>query len=138
MLDVSGALFRVPVAPLGSAHPRSRNSSTTNSAAVTAGTNTSRRIESLVPTVPAIRVTDYYLLELYERVPREKDASRLSQCDLVFPNVEMRLTIGTVRAESLQGIRGRKRRGARPRGHRAALPRPVVFRIRGWRATNVR
>ncbi len=54
-------------------------------------------IESLVPTVRAIGVTDYYLLDLYERVRREKDAGRLAQCDLVFPNVEMRLTIGTVR-----------------------------------------
>ncbi len=54
-------------------------------------------IESLVPTVRAIGVTDYYLLDLYERVRREKDAGRLPECDLVFPNVEMRLTIGTAR-----------------------------------------
>jgi len=61
-------------------------------------------IESLVPTVRAIGVTDYYLLDLYERVRREKDAGRLAQCDLVFPNVEMRLTIGQSEATASTSI----------------------------------
>lgn len=55
-------------------------------------------IESATPEVRALGVTDYYLIDTYVRVQEEKQRNRrLPRCDLVFPNIEMRLSIGTVR-----------------------------------------
>ena len=56
-------------------------------------------LEGLSPTVGAIGVTDYYSVETYERVLQEKKNGRLPSCSLIFPNVEMRLGIGTVRGK---------------------------------------
>ena len=56
-------------------------------------------LEALFPTVGAIGVTDYYSVETYERLTEEKKAGRLPNCALIFPNVEMRLGIGTVRGK---------------------------------------
>lgn len=55
-------------------------------------------LESAKPTIKAIAVTDYYLLDTYRRVVAEKASGRLSHCDLVFPNVELRLDIGTAKS----------------------------------------
>jgi putative AbiEii toxin of type IV toxin-antitoxin system/AAA domain-containing protein len=54
-------------------------------------------LESRTPVIRALGVTDYYSLKTYERVQAEKAKGRLPQCDLVFPNVELRLKLGTVR-----------------------------------------
>jgi hypothetical protein len=58
-------------------------------------------IETATPTIRALGVTDYYVLDLYQRVQKLKAAGRLPQCDLIFPNVEMRLTIGTARGNRI-------------------------------------
>jgi hypothetical protein len=54
-------------------------------------------LEDVTPTLKAIGVTDYYGISTYERVLAEKQSGRLPQCDLLFPNIEMRLAIGTVK-----------------------------------------
>lgn len=54
-------------------------------------------IEGAVPPMRAIGITDYYSTDLYEQVCESKRKGRLLSCDLIFPNIEMRLGIGTVR-----------------------------------------
>ncbi|MEE4684252.1 AAA family ATPase [Pseudomonas alliivorans] len=55
-------------------------------------------LETAVPTISAIAVTDYYLLDTYRKILEHKLASRLPDCDLIFPNVELRLDIGTTKS----------------------------------------
>ena len=53
-------------------------------------------LENLTPALCAIGITDYYSTETYERVLEAKRAGR-SNIDLIFPNIEMRLDVGTVK-----------------------------------------
>ncbi|WP_288637744.1 MULTISPECIES: TrlF family AAA-like ATPase [Sphingobacterium] len=53
-------------------------------------------LENLNPTVRAIGITDYYSTEVYQLVVEAKQAGRLPNCDLIFPNVEMRLDTATL------------------------------------------
>jgi energy-coupling factor transporter ATP-binding protein EcfA2 len=55
------------------------------------------RLETASPPIRALGITDYYSTDSYERVHAAKSAGRLADCDLIFPNIEMRLGIGTVR-----------------------------------------
>jgi energy-coupling factor transporter ATP-binding protein EcfA2 len=55
------------------------------------------KLEGASPEIRALGITDYYSKDLYERVCAEKNKGRLPKCDLVFPNIEMRLAIATVR-----------------------------------------
>lgn len=55
-------------------------------------------IESASPTIRALGITDYYSLENYERVRNAwLNNDRLGDCQLIFPNVEMRLGVGTLK-----------------------------------------
>lgn len=54
-------------------------------------------LEALDPPLRAIGVTDYYGIATYQEVREAKLGGRLANCDLVFPNIEMRLSVGTVR-----------------------------------------
>ena len=54
-------------------------------------------LETASPPMRAIGVTDYCITRLYERVQEEKDKGRLTACDLIFPNIELRLNTGTVK-----------------------------------------
>jgi energy-coupling factor transporter ATP-binding protein EcfA2 len=54
-------------------------------------------LEAVSPTLRVIGVTDYCITRSYERVKAEKDKGRLKQCDLLFPNIELRLNTGTVK-----------------------------------------
>jgi hypothetical protein len=56
-------------------------------------------LESASPPINALGVTDYYSTDLYEQVVHAKQEGRLPGCDLVFPNIEMRLSIGTVKGK---------------------------------------
>ncbi len=56
-------------------------------------------LETAVPAIRAIGVTDYYSTEGYERVCEAKRQGRLPGYDLIFPNIEMRLGIGTVKGK---------------------------------------
>ena len=48
-------------------------------------------LEAETPAIRAIGVADYYLTDNYERVLTFKEAGRLPDVQLIFPNVEMRL-----------------------------------------------
>jgi hypothetical protein len=54
-------------------------------------------LESQMPQIEALGITDYYCLECYERVRQEKAAGRLAGCGLIFANVELRLNFATVK-----------------------------------------
>jgi len=54
-------------------------------------------IEKAEPAIRALGVTDYYVLNSYERALEFKKAGRLKDCPLLFANVELRLSIGTIR-----------------------------------------
>lgn len=55
------------------------------------------RIEQAEPPIRALGVTDYYGLDTYKAVVAAKQAGKLAGCDLIFPNIEMRLDHGTVK-----------------------------------------
>lgn len=50
-------------------------------------------LESVTPSIEAIAVTDYYVIETYEQVLEHKKAGRLPSAKLIFPNVELRLDV---------------------------------------------
>jgi hypothetical protein len=54
-------------------------------------------LEGASPSIRALGVTDYYVIDSYERVLEYKHAGRLAGCDLIFPNIELRLGVGTIR-----------------------------------------
>ena len=56
-------------------------------------------IENTTPPMRALGITDYYSTETYHRVMEAKRAGRLAGCDLIFPNIEMRLALGTVKGK---------------------------------------
>jgi hypothetical protein len=58
-----------------------------------------KALETATPAIRAIGVTDYYSTESYERVCEAKRKDRLPGCDLIFPNIEMRLGIVTVKGK---------------------------------------
>ena len=47
--------------------------------------------EEYLARIEAVAVTDYYLTGTYEEVARRKQAGRLPQVTLLFPNIELRL-----------------------------------------------
>lgn len=55
-------------------------------------------LEAATPTISSIAVTDYYLLDTYRAVQEHKSKGRLPNCHLVFPNVELRLSVGTAKS----------------------------------------
>lgn len=58
-------------------------------------------LEAARPVIQAIGVTDYYLLDTYERVAAAKVDGRLPNVGFIFPNVELRLATGTDRARAI-------------------------------------
>ncbi len=58
-----------------------------------------KALETAMPAIRAIGVTDYYSTESYQRVCEAKRQGRLPKCDLIFPNIEMRLGIGTIKGK---------------------------------------
>lgn len=54
-------------------------------------------LEQATPVIEAIAVTDYYVTDTYEAVLQYKDAGRLPNAKLVFPNVELRLDVATAK-----------------------------------------
>lgn len=53
------------------------------------------KVESAASTLEALGLTDYYSVECYKAVVREKEAGQLSNIRLLFPNIELRLSVGT-------------------------------------------
>lgn len=58
-------------------------------------------LERSNPQIEAVGVTDYYLLENYEKVVSAKKRGRLSSIALIFPNIELRLELATRRPINL-------------------------------------
>jgi RecF/RecN/SMC N terminal domain len=58
-----------------------------------------KALEAATPAIRAIGITDYYSTQSYERVCEAKRQGRLPSCHLIFPNIEMRLGIGTVKGK---------------------------------------
>lgn len=56
-----------------------------------------RVLEAVSPPFKAIGITDYGVTASYERLKAEKDKGRLKECELLFPNIELRLDLGTVK-----------------------------------------
>jgi hypothetical protein len=56
-----------------------------------------KALETATPAIRAMGITDYYGTGTYERVCEAKRQGRLPHCDLIFPNIEMRLGIGTIK-----------------------------------------
>ncbi|MBK8909045.1 MAG: hypothetical protein IPM60_14460 [Rhodospirillales bacterium] len=54
-------------------------------------------LEAVSPPLRAIGITDYCITRSYERVKAERDKGRIKGCDLLFPNIELRLDTGTVK-----------------------------------------
>lgn len=54
-------------------------------------------LENASPPLNAIGVTDYCVTRSYERLLDEKLSGRLSDCELLFPNIELRLNTGTIK-----------------------------------------
>lgn len=50
-------------------------------------------LETATPRIEALAVTDYYLTDGYEEVRKYKEAGRLPDVQLIFPNVELRLDV---------------------------------------------
>jgi len=55
------------------------------------------KLEAATPSLKALGITDYYSLSTYKTIRDAKLAGRLAECDLIFPNIEMRLAIGTTK-----------------------------------------
>lgn len=55
-----------------------------------------KALETATPVIRALGVTDYYSSESYERAIEAKRSGRLAACELIFPNIEMRLGVGRV------------------------------------------
>lgn len=56
-------------------------------------------LENNLPKMRAIGVTDYYSTDVYQALVEAKNKGRLKECDLLFPNVEMRLDTGTIKRD---------------------------------------
>lgn len=56
-------------------------------------------LETATPSIRVIAITDYYSTEGYERISEAKRQGRLPGCGLIFPNIEMRLAIATIKAK---------------------------------------
>src|SRR3546814_14574766 len=52
-------------------------------------------LEQATPVIEAIAVTDYYVTDTYREVLRHRDAGRLPNTALIFPNVAVRLDVAT-------------------------------------------
>lgn len=58
-------------------------------------------IEAASPRIEALAITDYYCIRTYRKALTYKAAGRLPDVKLLFPNVEMRLTIETERRKGI-------------------------------------
>lgn len=54
-------------------------------------------LEKATPVIEAIAVTDYYVTDNYKEMLRHKAAGRLPTVKLIFPNVELRLDVATIK-----------------------------------------
>jgi len=60
-----------------------------------------RAIEASDPPIRALGITDYFGIERYEQVVEQQRQGRLANVGLIFPNVELRLSIETSKASAV-------------------------------------
>ncbi len=60
-----------------------------------------KEIETSEPRIRALGITDYYSVEIYERVLQAKENGRLPDVELIFPNIELRFTVETASGAAL-------------------------------------
>lgn len=53
------------------------------------------------PPIRALGITDYLSIDIYEELMKKKEAGKLPKVDLLFPNVEARLDIGTAKGKGV-------------------------------------
>lgn len=56
-------------------------------------------LEAADPPIKALGITDYYLTDAYEYVVSASEEGKLPGVELVFPNVECRLDVGTIKGK---------------------------------------
>ena len=61
------------------------------------------RIENSTPVIRVIGITDYYSIACYEKALTYKNAGRLANVELIFPNIELRFNTGTARDAAING-----------------------------------
>lgn len=60
-----------------------------------------KQLTTCDPPIRALGVTDYLSIELYEELAKKKQEGKLPGVDLIFPNVEARLDVGTVKGKGV-------------------------------------
>ena len=60
-----------------------------------------KKIETAIPMIGALGVTDYYSIETYREVLKSKASGRLTNVQFLFPNVEMRLDVKTAHQKGI-------------------------------------
>lgn len=59
------------------------------------------KLETATPAIQALGITDYFSIESYRKILEWRAEGRLSDVELIFPNVEMRLDIKTEKAKGI-------------------------------------
>lgn len=59
------------------------------------------KIEASAPGIAALGITDYLSIELYQQVVAHKASGRLANVEFIFPNIEMRYGIGTMKGSAI-------------------------------------
>jgi hypothetical protein len=59
------------------------------------------RIENSTPPIKVLGITDYYSIEVYQKVLEKQKSGRLSGVVLIFPNIEMRFGIETAKGSAI-------------------------------------
>lgn len=62
-----------------------------------------REIEESVPRIRALGITDYFSIECYKEILNQKNAGRLKDVEVIFPNIELRFTTGTSKDTPING-----------------------------------
>lgn len=78
---------------MGAAHPRTWHNPEQSVRRRRPLADISDDIGACTPAIGAMAITDYYDTDTYEEVLRRKQAGRLPNVQLIFPNVELRLDI---------------------------------------------
>jgi hypothetical protein len=60
-----------------------------------------RAVTACDPPIRALGITDYLSIDIYEELLKKKEAGKLPKVDLLFPNVEARLDIGTAKGKGV-------------------------------------
>jgi ABC-type lipoprotein export system ATPase subunit len=60
-----------------------------------------KALNECTPPIRALGITDYYVLDSYEKLKAEVDAGRLPHVDLLFPNIELRFAVNAAKGSPI-------------------------------------